>query len=66
MAYDLFTKKQTGRDWSCGSDETQTTGQKIAPFMTAAALGLAAWVIYNQPSAREIQEAHLRKWKRGH
>jgi hypothetical protein len=65
MAYDLLSKKRTARDWSCGDDGTnKSTGQKIAPVLTIGALALGAWVIYTQPPARQLQEAHFRQWKR--
>lgn len=67
MAFDLLTKKQTRHDWSCGDDAPaapESTGRKIAPFLTAGAIGLMGWVIYNQPPAHRLQEAHFRHWKR--
>lgn len=71
MAFDLLTKKRTGRDWSCGDDAPtpdsmtpSSTGRKIAPFLTAGAIGFMGWVIYNQPPAHRLQEARFRQWKR--
>jgi hypothetical protein len=65
MAYDVLTKKQSGRDWSLGFELDRQTSEKIAPALTIGVLGFGIWMLANQPKSHELQSRHFRAWKSG-
>ncbi len=66
MAFDFIKGHQTKDDWSCGLSDSPGSSPSpktvtIAKVATVGVIGLAVWILANQPSGDELQKRHYER-----